>query len=131
MEIKEIIDDLRVCADRDILCSACPRYEKFPLAGSSACFGGLMQEAADVIESQQKRIAELESAFREQEERERPKPLTLDELKKMGGEPYYHVSLQGGENHWAILDQFIAKHIEDYHYGEYWLAYRSKPKEDA
>ena len=58
------------------------------------------------------------------------KALTLDELREMGGEPYYHVSLQRDRvNHWAVLDPFVAEHIEAYHYGERWLAYRQKPEE--
>jgi hypothetical protein len=60
-------------------------------------------------------------------------PLTLDELRKMGGEPYWHVGLQEDSPppHWSILDAHFAQHIEDYGYGERWLAYRRKPKEDA
>ena len=58
-------------------------------------------------------------------------PLTPEELREMGGEPYYHVGLQDDSQapHWAILDPFHAKHIEDYGYGKWWLAYRRKPEE--
>ena len=53
-------------------------------------------------------------------------PLTLDELREMGGQPYWHVGLreESPPPHWNILDPFYAKHIEDYKYGENWLAYR-------
>lgn len=57
-------------------------------------------------------------------------PLTPDELRQMGGEPYWHVSLQGNGSYWAILDPCYARCVEDYHYGEYWLAYRHKKEDD-
>ena len=63
MEISELIDALRVCADDDIICPACEQYDK----GCDGSFNGtaaLMQRAADALESQQKRIAELEAAGR-------------------------------------------------------------------
>ena len=55
-------------------------------------------------------------------------PLTLDELREMVGEPYWHVGLQKDSPppHYTILPHHIAEHLEDYHYGEYWLAYRRK-----
>lgn len=58
-------------------------------------------------------------------------PLTLEELREMGGQPYWHVGLreESSPPHWNILDPFYAKHIEDYRYGENWLAYR-RPKEE-
>ena len=62
-------------------------------------------------------------------------PLTLDELREMGGQPYWHVGLreESPPPHWNILDPFYAKHIEDYRYGKTWLAYRRSPEgeEDA
>lgn len=62
-------------------------------------------------------------------------PLTLEELREMGGQPYWHVGLRKESRppHWNILDPFYAKHIEDYRYGENWLAYRRPPEgeEDA
>ena len=46
----------------------------------------------------------------------------------MGGQPYWHVGLreESPPPHWNILDPFYAKHIEDYRYGENWLAYRRR-----
>ena len=93
METKEIIDTMRICADGDITCPACPRYERSMNYGSAYCFYELMLEAADTIESQQNRIAELEAAIREQEERENQKPLTLEELRQMDWEPVFLVDL--------------------------------------
>lgn len=60
-------------------------------------------------------------------------PLTLEELREMGGQPYWHVGLreESPPPHWNILDPFYAKHIEDYKYGENWLAYRRPPEGEA
>lgn len=62
-------------------------------------------------------------------------PLTIEQLREMGGQPYWHVGLrkESVPPHWNILDPFYAKHIEDYKYGENWIAYRRPPerKEDT
>lgn len=52
-----------------------------------------------------------------------PTPLTAEELQSMANKPYYHVSLTGNENKWIILDSWIAARLQDYKYGETWLAY--------
>lgn len=86
-----------------------------------------------------------ESALREQEERENPTPLTLDELLEMNEEPVFLVdlvhksdpetpNLWGG---WIVFTShntngFIPRgggFFSNYGYGKTWLAYRSKPKE--
>lgn len=60
-------------------------------------------------------------------------PLTVDELREMGGKPYWHVGLQEDSPppHWNILDPIYAWHIEDYGYGKRWLAYRCELKGDG
>lgn len=52
-------------------------------------------------------------------------PLTSDELREMGGNPYWHVGLrkESPPPHWAILDTAVAQHPEDYQYGDEWLAF--------
>ena len=57
-------------------------------------------------------------------------PLTMEQLREMGGKPYWHVGLQEDSKapHWVILDPFFAKHIENYGYGKRWLAYRRPPE---
>lgn len=52
-------------------------------------------------------------------------PLTLEQLREMGGQPYWHVGLQADslEPHWKILDPFVARCPEDYGYGKRWIAY--------
>lgn len=56
-------------------------------------------------------------------------PLIMEQLREMGGQPYWHVGLQDDspEPHWKILDLFVAKHPEDYGYGKRWLAYAYPP----
>lgn len=55
--------------------------------------------------------------------------LTPEQLREMGGKPYWHVGLQtdSPEPHWKILDSFVAKRPEDYGYGKRWLAYAYPP----
>ena len=54
MTTKEIIEMLRVCADDDIICPACPRYEQYEYGGTAECREKLMQEAA-IREQEQRR----------------------------------------------------------------------------
>ena len=83
------------------------------------------------------------SALRERIERESPKPLTLDELREMGGEPVWITSPTGGTGVWRVcygerarrrcgekviyFAVGICENISDY--GKTWLAYRYNPKE--
>lgn len=97
------------------------------------------------------------SALREQEERENPNPLTLDELRQMDGELAYFQfgdgecgyaviskdSFRGIDldepdviiNHCAPDEDFLNMEMEDDPYGHFglhllgWRAYRQKPKE--
>ena len=57
-------------------------------------------------------------------------PLTIEQLREMGGQPYWHVGLreESSPPHWNIHAPFYAKHIKDYRYGEHWLAYRRPPE---
>ena len=60
-------------------------------------------------------------------------PLTLEELREMDGEPYWHVGLRDDSPtpHWAILPSNVAQRPQDYFYGKYWRAYRRKPEEET
>lgn len=58
-DAREIIDALQVCADDEIICAACPNFEKYGDATGS-CFRNLMLEAAGALEGQLLRIEELE-----------------------------------------------------------------------
>lgn len=90
------------------------------------------------------------SALRAQQERENPKPLTLDELRERDGKPvwieYKHGAFVDWYKSWAILarvarnelgvEKFIFKgegHLGERQlsaYGKTWLAYDYPPKED-
>lgn len=58
-------------------------------------------------------------------------PLTPEQMREMGGEPYCYVGLQDDSTspQWNILDPFYAKYTEDYGYGKRWIAYRYKHEE--
>lgn len=72
---------------------------------------------------------------REQEERENRKPLTLDELRQMDGEPVWiddwFEDFHGWELSEDASDYFDGDSRTVESYGTRWEAYRSKPKEDA
>ena len=81
------------------------------------------------------------SALRQQEHfREAKKmiePLTLDELRKMDGEPVWVQSPGVPEyGRWAIVEGvgenclFLHDDFTCHDYGKAWLAYRQKPEED-
>lgn len=57
------------------------------------------------------------------------KPLTLEQIREYGENPYWHVALQNDspKPHWQILDPIVAKHAEYYGYGKRWVAYPYKP----
>ena len=77
------------------------------------------------------RAAEL--ALRAQQERENPKPLTLDELRQMDGEPVWIDDWFEGFNGWELScdasDYFEGESRTIESYGTRWAAYRHKPKE--
>ena len=74
------------------------------------------------------------SAIRQQEQ-DRNKPLTLDELRQMDGKPVWIVA--GDVSWWDIVsfsvrDWLYLARGEELRYSRYgeWLAYRQKPEED-
>ena len=81
------------------------------------------------------------SAIRQQEHfrdlTKKVEPLTLDELRKMDGEPVWVQSPSVPEyGRWAIVEGvgenclFLHDDFTCHDYGKTWLAYRKKPKED-
>ena len=79
-------------------------------------------------------------ALREKQERESQKPLTLDELLEMDGQPVFIVTKHG--SNWDIVNvskedggpypvyfQRYGRGLQENGYGEAWRAYRTKPKE--
>ena len=76
------------------------------------------------------------SALRAKRERENQKPLTLDELRQMDGEPVWVQSPGVPEyGRWAIVEGvgenclFLHDDFTCHDYGKTWLAYRQKPEE--
>ena len=80
------------------------------------------------------------SALRQQETvTNRNEPLTLDELRKMDGEPVYCVEITGREE-WlfrrdgGFADMYGEFTSDDFmvwdNYGKLWWCYRQKPEED-
>ena len=56
-------------------------------------------------------------------------PLTMDELRKMGGEPVWLVNQNGGR--WVIMSgAYLCDRRKNADYGKTWLAFRQKPEED-
>ena len=56
------------------------------------------------------------------------KSLTLDELRKMDGEPVWLVNQNGGR--WVIMSgAYLCDSRKNADYGKTWLAYRQKPEE--
>ncbi len=81
------------------------------------------------------------TALRAQREVEKDDPLTLDELRKLDGEPVWLMSLgEDFEDGWYIItkaDRIQLHCLQLYvmlyytHYGTTWIAYRHKPKEES
>jgi len=91
-------------------------------------------------------IVDAVVALRAQQERENPKPLTLDELRERIGKPVWfdEVYIDGrptDQAGWDVLreistgteDIFIFDNMSHYgaDYGDIWLAYAHEPKEES
>lgn len=61
------------------------------------------------------------------------RPLTLDELRKMQGEPVWVHNLEVGKSFWMLAYEDAVNNRAGYlaysSYGKRWLAYRNKPIE--
>ena len=93
-----------------------------------------------VTENEKLTVDFIVAAIREKQERENPKPLTLDELREMAGEPVFIVTKHG--SNWDIVNvskedggpypvyfQRYGRGLQENGYGKTWLAYRSEPQE--
>ena len=95
----------------------------------------------DVLVKQREIVEYTISALRQQEPvTNRNEPLTLDELRKMDGEPVYCVEITGREE-WlfrrggGFADMYGEFTSDDFmvwdNYGKLWWCYRQKPEEGA
>lgn len=107
-------------------------------------YGGFSGRAA-VVQAVLDACVLAVAALREQEERENPNPLTLEELRQMDGEPVFlvdlvHKSELETPNLWGGWIVFTSHNTNGFiprsggffsndGYGKTWLSYRSKPKE--
>lgn len=67
------------------------------------------------------------AALRAQQERENPKPLTLEQLKEREGKPVYIIdTYHGGMKIWNIWDDSMDEE-EEREYGKTWNAYDYEP----
>ena len=93
----------------------------------------------DVLVKQREIVEYTISALRQQEPvTNRNEPLTLDELRKMDGEPVYCVEITGREE-WlfrrdgGFADMYGEFTSDDFmvwdNYGKLWWCYRQKPEE--
>lgn len=94
---------------------------------------------SDRLYRQRKEMAEIAlQALQEQEERENPKPLTIEELHGMIGEPVW---VQGPGlpqyGRWAIVEEafgnslYLVNDFTCHDIGKTWIAYHHKPKEES
>lgn len=97
-----------------------------------------MIRAADYVEACSVALA----ALRAQQERADQKPLTLDELRQMDGEPVWvkadHygvyadiIHIMGREDGESYVKFKINWRLQENGYGKTWLAYLRKPKEEV
>ena len=78
------------------------------------------------------------AALQEKAEREDPKPLTIEELRQMDGESVWIVWPDGRiKSQWWIVES-VGWYLMEFsepdmvkRYGEVWIAYRYKPKEET
>lgn len=76
-------------------------------------------------------IKDAHKALVEKTEAENPEPLTLDELRRMDGEPVWikHIMGEWRFNGWNIVDRNSEIFSCFENYGITYFAYRHKPKE--
>ena len=89
----------------------------------------------DLLYRKRKEMAEIAlQALREQEDRENPAPLTIEELRQMDGQPVWIDDWWEDSHGWELsmdaADYFAGERRTEKEYGGIWIAYRNKPKEE-
>ena len=145
MDYEKILESLKICSEVGTSCEGCSGR------GERHCIANLTNAAAIAIETL---LHEFGMARRERDvvtkrmielEQETVtnrnglnEPLTLDELRKMDGEPVWVQSPGVPEyGRWAIVEGvgenclFLRDDFTCHDYGKTWLAYRQKPEENG
>lgn len=97
-------------------------------------------QAASILERAQGTIMELLRLHENTQDpnEDNPKPLTIEELKQMKGEPVWMVWPDGriksqwwlvGNHEWNVME--FDDPVMEQRYGKTWICYNHKPKEDA
>lgn len=136
MKTEELVAALRKCGSVGAGCDGCP-FENSGAIDEDWCGDALVRAAADRLEEYVDRCARFSEEIMVLQEKQRNDPLTLDELKKMDGEPVWVVWLDGRlRSRWHIVGSslWIEMFIEwdgafSPDYGKTWLAYRHKTEE--
>ena len=145
MDYEKILESLKICSEVGTSCEGCSGR------GERHCIANLTKAAAIAIETL---LHALDMARRERDAVTRHmieleqetvtnrnglnEPLTLDELRRMDGEPVWVQSPGVPEyGRWAIVEGvgenclFLHDDFTCHDYGKTWLAYRQKPEEDG
>ena len=146
MDYEKILESLKICSEVGTSCEGCSGR------GERHCIANLTKAAAIAIETL---LHALDMARRERDAVTRHmieleqetvtnrnglnEPLTLDELRKMDGEPVYSVEITGREE-WlfrrdnGFADMYGEFTSDDFmvfdNYGKLWWCYRQKPEEE-
>ena len=133
MKTEELVAALRQCGSVVAGCDGCP-FENSGAIDEDWCGDALVRAAADRLEEYVDRCKRYADEIMELRERGRNDPLSLDELRKMDGEPVWVVWPDGRlKSRWHIVGSSLW--IEMFtewdgafspDYGKTWLAYRHK-----
>lgn len=133
MKTEELVAALRKCGSVGAGCDGCP-FENGGAIDAEWCGDALVRAAADRLEGYVDRCKRYADEIMELRERGRNDPLSLDELRKMDGEPVWVVWPDGRlKSRWHIVGSslWIEMFTEwdgafSLDYGKTWLAYRHK-----
>ena len=133
MKTEELVAALRICGSVGAGCDGCP-FENGGAIDAEWCGDALVRAAADRLEGYVDRCKRYADEIMELRERGRNDPLSLDELRKMDGEPVWVVWPDGRlKSRWHIVGSslWIEMFTEwdgafSLDYGKTWLAYRHK-----
>lgn len=111
-------------------CSTMPGCKGCPLEYKYACRFRLMQWAYKRMSAQQKAIATLKQKLFYQLQKNEPRLLTLDEVKKYrDGDPLV-IELNTGSAYWVLVNPSQFKSYDDYQYNKFYRYWTSRPTDE-